>query len=76
MRIRRGRPDIDSYRDLFAVPPAGEDSPPSVTFLGVSSLLFHDGESAIMTDGFFSRPGLPRVSCAPSNRTPRASPRA
>lgn len=27
-----------------------------VTFLGVSTLLFSDGESAILTDGFFSRP--------------------
>ncbi|NEX62381.1 MBL fold metallo-hydrolase [Noviherbaspirillum galbum] len=27
-----------------------------VTFLGVSTLLFDDGETAIMTDGFFSRP--------------------
>ncbi|HEX6315320.1 MAG TPA: hypothetical protein VFZ73_10700, partial [Gemmatimonadaceae bacterium] len=29
-----------------------------VTFLGVSTLLFDDGETAIMTDGFFTRPGL------------------
>jgi L-ascorbate metabolism protein UlaG (beta-lactamase superfamily) len=27
-----------------------------VTFLGVSTLLFNDGENAILTDGFFSRP--------------------
>jgi L-ascorbate metabolism protein UlaG (beta-lactamase superfamily) len=27
-----------------------------VTFLGVSTLLFSDGENAILTDGFFSRP--------------------
>ena len=27
-----------------------------VTFLGVSTLLFSDGETAILTDGFFSRP--------------------
>jgi|SRR6185369_4436690 len=27
-----------------------------VTFLGVSTLLFSDGEDAILTDGFFSRP--------------------
>jgi L-ascorbate metabolism protein UlaG (beta-lactamase superfamily) len=30
----------------------------TVTFLGVSTLLFDDGETAIMTDGFFTRPGL------------------
>lgn len=30
----------------------------TVTFLGVSTLLFDDSETAIMTDGFFTRPGL------------------
>lgn len=34
----------------------------TVTFLGVSTLLFEDGETAIMTDGFFSRPGLLSVA--------------
>ena len=39
-------------------PPADEQSPGlRVTFLGVSTLLFSDGEHAILTDGFFSRPG-------------------
>jgi L-ascorbate metabolism protein UlaG (beta-lactamase superfamily) len=32
------------------------------TFLGVSSVLLDDGETAILTDGFFSRPSLPRVA--------------
>jgi len=32
-----------------------------VTFLGVSTLLFDDGESAVLFDGFFSRPSLLRV---------------
>jgi L-ascorbate metabolism protein UlaG (beta-lactamase superfamily) len=36
-----------------------------VTFLGVSTLLFDDGRTALLTDGFFSRPGLLRVACAP-----------
>jgi L-ascorbate metabolism protein UlaG (beta-lactamase superfamily) len=30
-------------------------------FLGVSTILLHDGDTAILTDGFFSRPGLLRV---------------
>lgn len=30
----------------------------SVRFLGTATLLFDDGETQIMTDGFFSRPGL------------------
>jgi L-ascorbate metabolism protein UlaG (beta-lactamase superfamily) len=64
MRLRRGRPDIDAYAARFDVPPASPDSPLTVTFLGVSSLFFDGGTSAIMTDGFFSRPRLPRVIAA------------
>jgi len=36
-----------------------------VTFLGVSTLLFDDGETALLTDGFFSRPSLLRVAVRP-----------
>ena len=32
-----------------------------MTFLGVSTLLIDDGESAVLTDGYFSRPSLPKV---------------
>lgn len=32
-----------------------------VTFLGTTSLLFSDGETSWMTDGFFSRPGILKV---------------
>lgn len=34
----------------------------TVTFLGVATLLFDDGRSAVMTDGFFSRPPLLKVA--------------
>ena len=60
MRLKLGRPDIDRYRDRFDVP-AADDGGLSVTFLGVASLLVSDGSTAIMTDGFFSRPGLIEV---------------
>jgi L-ascorbate metabolism protein UlaG (beta-lactamase superfamily) len=60
MRLRAGRPDLAQYADRFDVPTA-DGSGLSVTFLGVSTLLFDDGESAILTDGFFSRPSLARV---------------
>ncbi len=33
----------------------------SVTFLGVATLLVDDGETQLLTDGFFSRPGLASV---------------
>ena len=59
MRLKLGRPDIGRYADRFDVPRA--DGGPSVTFLGVSSLLFDDGRSAFLTDGFFSRPPLHKV---------------
>lgn len=55
------RPSRSSYEDLFVTPGAA-DSSLSVTFLGVASLLFDDGDSSFMTDGFFSRPGVLRVA--------------
>jgi L-ascorbate metabolism protein UlaG (beta-lactamase superfamily) len=58
MRLKLGRPDIDDYRDRFDLPAAEPDAALSVTWLGVSTLLVDDGTSAVMTDGFFSRPGL------------------
>jgi L-ascorbate metabolism protein UlaG (beta-lactamase superfamily) len=60
MRRRLGRPDIARYSDRFDVPAA--ESGLSVTWLGVSTLLVDDGSSALLTDGYFSRPGLARVA--------------
>jgi L-ascorbate metabolism protein UlaG (beta-lactamase superfamily) len=57
--MRFGRPDISRYADRFDLPEA--DRGPSVTFLGVTTLLLGDGTSAVMTDGFFSRPSLAAV---------------
>ena len=56
MRLKLGRPDLSRYRDRFDVPEA--KGARRVTFLGVSTLVLDDGESAVMTDGFFSRPSL------------------
>ena len=60
MRMRLGRPDLSGHASLFDVP-AAVDGAPSVTFAGVSTLAFHDGASALLIDGFFSRPSLVRV---------------
>ena len=60
MRLKLGRPDIARYADRFDVPPARSGL--GVTFLGVASLLLDDGQSAVMTDGFFSRPPLLKVA--------------
>ena len=59
MRLKPGRPDLTAYADRFDVPPSTRAF--GVTFLGVSTLLFDDGEHALLADGFFSRPSLLRV---------------
>jgi L-ascorbate metabolism protein UlaG (beta-lactamase superfamily) len=61
MRLRPGRPDLARHAHRFTVPAAASDAPLTVTWLGVSTLLIDDGSSALMTDGFFSRPSLARV---------------
>ncbi|MBJ7337595.1 MBL fold metallo-hydrolase [Mycolicibacterium sp.] len=58
MRLKLGRPDLDAYRRHFDQPAATAQSPVTVTWAGVTTLLIDDGESALMTDGFFSRPTL------------------
>ncbi|MCR1782305.1 MBL fold metallo-hydrolase [Nocardioides carbamazepini] len=60
LRLRPGRPDIGRYADRFGLPQSADGV--GVTFLGVASLLIEDGTSAVLTDGFFSRPSLPRVA--------------
>ncbi|MGH3558296.1 MAG: MBL fold metallo-hydrolase [Mycobacterium sp.] len=62
MRPRPGRPDIARHSHRFTVPTAKPDAPLTVTWLGVSTLLLDDGSSALMTDGYFSRPSLTRVA--------------
>lgn len=60
MRLKIGRPDLASYADRFDV---GEATGVfSATFLGVSTILLDDGHTAILTDGFFSRPSLVDVA--------------
>ncbi|OBJ55903.1 MBL fold metallo-hydrolase [Mycobacterium sp. 1423905.2] len=61
MRLRLGRPDLSHYADRFNVPVAAPDAPLAVTWMGVATLLIDDGSSAVMTDGYFSRPNLVQV---------------
>lgn len=58
MRLKLGRPDLGTYEDYFDAPSAAPNASLTVTWAGVATLLIDDGESAILTDGFFSRPGL------------------
>jgi L-ascorbate metabolism protein UlaG (beta-lactamase superfamily) len=62
MRLKPGRPDIARHSNRFDVPAAEPDAPLSATWLGVATLLLDDGSSALMTDGYFSRPALLRVA--------------
>lgn len=62
MRLKLGRPDIARYREYFDAPEAADGTTVGVTWMGVSTLLLSDGTSAILTDGFFSRPGLLAVA--------------
>lgn len=61
MRLKWGRPDIGAYRVRFDLPQATGDAPLTVTWMGVSTLLVRDRDTALLTDGFFSRPGLLEV---------------
>lgn len=61
MRLKLGRPDVGAYRDRFDLPPAPAGAEPTVMWMGVSTLLVQDGSTALLTDGFFSRPGLLEV---------------
>jgi L-ascorbate metabolism protein UlaG (beta-lactamase superfamily) len=54
-------PSLTPYANLMLAPADSTHAEMRVTFLGVSTLLLDDGETAILTDGFFSRPGRFRV---------------
>ena len=65
MRLKFGRPDLRAYRGYLDTPPATAASEVTVTWAGVTTLLIDDGASAVLTDGFFSRPGLLTVATRP-----------
>jgi L-ascorbate metabolism protein UlaG (beta-lactamase superfamily) len=65
MRLKPGRPDLRTYSAYFDQPPAPPDSPLTVSWAGVTTLLVDDGSSAVMTDGFFTRPSLFAVVARP-----------
>jgi L-ascorbate metabolism protein UlaG (beta-lactamase superfamily) len=71
MRLKLGRPDLANHRRHFDLPEAGPQSQLGVTFMGVSSLLVDDGSSALLTDGFFSRPSMGKVLLGKLEPDPR-----
>ena len=56
------RPDRSAFASQIMAPDSTGGGTLRVSFLGVSNLLFDDGETAILTDGFFTRPGLLAVA--------------
>jgi L-ascorbate metabolism protein UlaG (beta-lactamase superfamily) len=71
-RIISVRPSLEPYREyMLDGVRSTRASGVLVTFLGVSTLLIKDGTTALMTDGFFTRPGLFQIMR--SNIEPDAS---
>lgn len=60
LSVLRDRPSLEPYAHLRLPRSSESGVAMTVTFLGVSTLLFDDGETAILVDGFFTRPGLLR----------------
>jgi len=54
----RDRPTLENTGWAFAPPPPENSASVVVTWLGVTTLLFDDGETQVLIDGFFSRPAL------------------
>jgi L-ascorbate metabolism protein UlaG (beta-lactamase superfamily) len=55
------RPSLLPYANLTLAPVASTAAGLRVTFLGGATLLLDDGETAILVDGFFTRPSKLRV---------------
>ncbi|WP_393063103.1 MBL fold metallo-hydrolase [Streptomyces sp. LN549] len=51
-------PSLTPWTYLYEPPAPPRPGALRTVFLGVSTLLLDDGDTAILTDGFFSRPGL------------------
>ncbi|WP_187266053.1 MBL fold metallo-hydrolase [Alkalisalibacterium limincola] len=62
-------PSLDVHTVPFPESDAGlvlaDPSRLRITFLGATTLLFDDGETAFLTDGFFSRPSFSEVVLSP-----------
>jgi hypothetical protein len=52
------QPAPESCKSLDVRSASAQEAPLRVTFMGVTTILLDDGETAVMTDGFFSRPAL------------------
>lgn len=62
MKLPFGHPSLDRYADRFQTPVSPDTAGLSVAFAGTSTLHFATAEGSFLTDGFFSRPGMLRVT--------------
>lgn len=61
MKLPFGHPSLAPYADRFQAPVTHDASGLQVAFAGTSTLHFAAGETSVLIDGFFSRPGMLRV---------------
>lgn len=74
MKIWSSRPSLGRY--AAQVQPSATEAGVKAWFLGTSSVLLSDGHTAVLSDGFVTRPGLARVvlgRIAPDTRVVRAA---
>lgn len=55
-------PSLEPWSGLVLPPSEPASDRLTAQFMGVSTLMLSDGETSLMTDGFFSRPGLLKVA--------------
>lgn len=61
MKLPFGHPSLAPYAGRFQSPVAPDAGKLQVAFAGTSTLHFTAGETSVLIDGFFSRPGMLRV---------------
>ena len=59
--LMHDRPSLQPYADMLMPVAAVASGDVQIKFLGVATILIEDGETAILTDGFFSRPGIAQM---------------
>jgi L-ascorbate metabolism protein UlaG (beta-lactamase superfamily) len=69
--ILNRRPSLDAYNALV-LPQAPAGAAVRVRFAGIATLVFDDGETKWMTDGFFSRPSWLRLALTKIGPDPAA----
>ena len=51
-----GHPSLKKYQHLYIRPGASLGADMVITFMGVTTMLFDDGKTRLLSDGYYSRP--------------------